>query len=109
MNHIELAWAAGFFDGEGSIGTYANGHLRRNGTRGLVTRLTITQKDSRPLWRFWRAVGNLGNVTQRRPDASHLYGMYALQLVKRADVHQAVWLLWPWLSEPKREQIARAC
>jgi len=108
MNKEELAWAAGFFDGEGSIGTYFN-RPHVDGSQGSgTTRLTITQKDRRPLDRFREAVG-VGSVTQRQPDAQHDYGMYALQVVKRAGVHQIIWLLWPWLSEPKREQIERAC
>lgn len=101
---LDLAWAAGFFDGEGS--TYIN---RRGGaTTGGTVRVSIGHVDRRPLDRFLEAVG-LGSVTgpydhntkrnpKHRPHYSYqVYGQNA-RLVLSA--------LWPYLSGPKKEQAA---
>lgn len=90
---IEIAWAAGFFDGEGSV--YATGKY-------LV--LAITQADRRPLERF-RAAVSLGTVggpyrLEKSPYFTYRAGVYEVQPV--------IEKLWPLLSEPKREQIAMA-
>lgn len=96
----ELAWAAGFFDGEGS----SSGVVKPN-EHGPSVYLRINQVDRRPLERFLRAVG-LGQIN----------GPY----VRKIGKPQCVWqvagfksdivmaLLWPSLSEPKREQYERA-
>lgn len=90
---LEIAWAAGFFDGEGSV--YFTGKY-------LV--LAITQADRRPLDRF-RAAVDLGTVngpyrTEKSPYFTYSAGVYGVQPV--------IEKLWPLLSEPKREQIAKA-
>lgn len=66
-------------------------------------RLCVTQKDQRPLLRLQAALG-LGSV----------YGPYESQkgmshwVVSCANAEAALALLWPYLSEPKREQAERA-
>jgi hypothetical protein len=90
---IELAWAAGFFDGEGSV--YFTGKY--------IT-LAITQADRRPLDRF-RAALDLGTVRgpyrlEKSPYFVYTAGVYEIQPV--------IEKLWPLLSEPKREQITNA-
>lgn len=98
----ELAWAAGFFDGEGSVSPRFD---RRPGRRPSV-QLEIEQTDIRPLERFQRALGHGGNITQRKARAAtrkplwrlHYYGNAAM------DVAEA---LYPYLCEPKRAQIRR--
>lgn len=94
--NTEIVWAAGFFDGEGSAGVQ-----KRDPTRKPYMRLTVTQKDPRPLRRFQEAVG-----------AGRIYGPYPPRGVHKwiASPKAAllvVELLWPYLSEPKREQISR--
>lgn len=97
----ELAWAAGFFDGEGS--TSLMGRKRKSGERYRYLTVQVSQKDPRPLFRFMGAVG-VGQV----------YGPYASQRDKYKfqatgpRAHIVIDLLWPYLSEPKREQATRA-
>lgn len=90
---LELAWAAGFFDGEGCSKHYMT--------------LSVGQKDRRPLDRFAAAVG-YGNVTgpylhghKKNGDPIYCHhwevsGQKAVAVLRK---------LWPYLSEPKREQI----
>lgn len=86
----EIAWAAGFLDGEGYTSINSNGRYR-------TICIAVTQKDLRPLQRFQRIMG-IGNILT--PEASgvtrwRVSGRKAMAVLER---------LWPYLSEPKREQ-----
>ena len=91
---IQLAWAAGFFDGEGCTYLCSGGARKRK-----TLRLCVWQKDPRPLRRFNRVVG-YGTV----------YGPYASQgdmyewVVQCDRAERVLALLWPYLSQPKKEQ-----
>ena len=103
LDREELAWAAGLFDGEGTIGYYKK-----------AIHLAIGQAAAKScpevLIRFKTAVGNLGTI-------GGPYGPYPSKLGKRPHwtfrannfehVQAIVAMLWNWLSEPKRQQ-ARA-
>lgn len=96
----QLAWAAGFFDGEGHTGNH-----RARGC--LVPVVTIHQHDDPAvLHRFQAAVG-LGKVRGpykgRRGNQVwqyHAGGFEATQAV--------VAMLWPWLGHVKRTQASAA-
>src|SRR5258708_1520938 len=49
----QLAWAAGFYDGEGCVGCYRTGGRAKPSSLNM----SVTQKGSEPLERFQRAVG----------------------------------------------------
>ena len=94
----ELAWAAGFFDGEG--GTYCG----REGTTRPTLTLAVGQAETSTLERFNEAIGSLGKV--RGP---YLAGMkqrryWTLRVGSFEKVQAAVAMLWPFMSEPKRQQ-----
>lgn len=98
----ELAWAAGFFDGEGNVSL-----SHRKKTYPQIV-FQIAQSDRRPLDRFAAAVGG-GTVRgpyQHKNKAHRPYFVFAFQGFER--VSAGISLLWPWLSEPKREQAKRA-
>jgi hypothetical protein len=96
----ELAWAAGLFDGEGSVGTYG-----KSGRSYFHLRVSIGQQDRRVLDRFVSVVG-LGKT----------YGPYSTPHGKErweyqiagGTAREVMDLIWPWLSEPKRLQAERA-
>lgn len=98
MDTHELAWAAGFFDGEGCA------DIARNSQQKEYLRLVVRQKDRRPLERFQAAVGGVGAI----------HGPYSrgnpcpCWKVVGSRAEQVAKLLWPYLSEPKREQLRRA-
>lgn len=96
----ELAWAAGFFDGEGSccIKTIIEkGSIVR--TRKYVD-LSVSQVALSPLYRFQKAIGGTGKIYTNRPTPYW-------RSSKHEVVQAAVAMLWPFLCMPKRNQIIR--
>ncbi len=98
----ELAWAAGFFDGEGHMSP----HIDKRPGRSPSFQLEIEQTDRRPLERFKRAVGQGGSITMRKPRAIGRKPLYRLHYYSAAAFETAR-LLYPHLCEPKQEQIRR--
>src|SRR3972149_5435540 len=94
---VDLAWAAGFFDGEGSIGCYPNRKI--NGY--LYPAASVSQTRLEPLLRFKQIVG-FGNIITAKDGHSHwkLYSFEKVQFI--------ICLLWNFLSEPKKEQAKKA-
>ena len=108
MNSTELSWAAGFFDGEGNFGSFiSKANDRKSGRKRYIV-AQIAQVDVRPLERFLRAVG-LGSVhgpyIDKRPTHAPIYQWRYSGAI---GCQQLTELLWPYLSEPKREQIEAA-
>jgi len=106
VDRYELAWAAGFFDGEG----WANavGETSRK-TRQPHARVNQADPNGVPevLTRFQRAVGGLGRiggpyVKDGRKD------LYRWEISSRADVELLHHLLLPWLSQVKLNEFAIA-
>lgn len=86
---LEIAWSAGFFDGEGT--TFSSG-------RSL--QLSVGQVNRDNLARFMSAVGGAGNVIHgRRISVFQAYGEKARAIVC---------LLWPFLGDEKRDQAITA-
>lgn len=109
----ELAWAAGFFDGEGSI--FVN-HLKRTRhkerTNPAVYPCTspiasISQCDIRPLLRWQRAVGGRMPSGPYTPRTANSNPYWRWDANGRPSVCRTMTLIWPFLSEPKREQAYR--
>jgi len=98
----ELAWAAGFFDGEGSVSLV---HSKTRISRGIV--LSIGQTNPGVLTRFKDSVG-VGRVhgpyppttSNRKPTWRFLASSYK-------DVQAIVAMMWPWLDPIKRNQATR--
>lgn len=100
----ELAWAAGFFDGEGMIRAYA-GH--KNTAPALMVR--ISQVDRRPLDRLHAAISGLGKIYgPKAPQSPRSSPYYTLSFTTFEAAQAAVAMLWPFLSPPKKEDAARA-
>jgi hypothetical protein len=104
---IELAWAAGFYDGEGNCTFIRSDKLRQDGTRGAggQVRIQIGQVRPEPLERFHKAVGGLGTLNGpypgRRKNESPIYQWMAVSCL----AYTQIWnLLGPYLSAPKQEQ-----
>ncbi len=104
INREELAWAAGFFDGEGYVGVV------KAGKRHKRMALHVHQTDPRPLLRFRNALGfgilagpydNKNGSPNRRPH-------YRYYVTSFMEVQAIVALLWTWLSEPKKQQAKQA-
>jgi hypothetical protein len=93
---VETAWAAGFFDGEGTS-SYSP-------TSG-VTRIQISQKEPELLHRFAAAVGH-GSV--HGPYRNGKGYVYQYRLSRRQEVRDVMAQLWPFLGTAKRQQAERA-
>lgn len=102
-----LAWCAGLFDGDGSIGLIRLRRSRAPGHRGIHATVTQSSLCGMPdvLVRFHQAIG-LGNVGGPSRRAG-VRDVYRWQTQQPDTVRRVVDLLWPWLSPVKREQ-ARA-
>lgn len=99
MNREELAWAAGFYDGEGSTTLTSQGYPRMN--------IGQVWSNRRTLERFREAVG-LGVLygpydkrTELRPN-NKPQGM--LSIIGFEEVQATVVMLWPFLDLDKRNQ-----
>lgn len=100
---VEIAWAAGFYEGEGTFFTRTSrGRDHTPFPNGLV--LTIVQRHEEPLLRFHGIIG-YGTIYQRiRRDKP----MWWLTITRTKEALQVAELLWPWLSERRQEQILSA-
>ena len=99
----EIAWAAGFYEGEGTF------FVRRSRGRdvpsfpnGLV--LTICQHNEEPLLKF-HGIFNLGHIYGRIRRGKHVW-WYSVS--RTTDALHIAELMWPLLSERRQEQILDA-
>jgi hypothetical protein len=100
MDRHELAWAAGFFDGEG--------WAARSKTRGVQARINQSDDDRVPevLLRFQRIVG-LGRLHGPvREDGRK--DLYHWDVSSRSDVAAVANATWPWLGSVKRIEFEAA-
>lgn len=110
INREELAWAAGFFDGEGSTHV-AYSWDRKDGTKGCAIQISLGQSGEEAvpiLARFNMAVGNRGKMNgPYGPHGVSKKVVYQLQLSGFEKVQAVFCLLYTWLSAPKKEQFER--
>lgn len=107
LHREQLAWAAGFFDGEGSVHfTHKNFTRHGNPTNSGYMRLTISQKlvgeetwwgESESLERFRTAVGGIGQIHVMQTQQLHKYNVSNFQ-----HIQAVIAMLWPWLGEIKK-------
>lgn len=103
MSKLDLAWAGGFFDGEGSVVCCIN-----NGNPYSRMQMTLGQKDykgkiSPTLARFHRILG-VGKVYIKRK-AGKESNMHQFYTCKFKDVRKCIKLLWKYISIQKKKQI----
>ncbi len=96
----ELAWAAGFFDGEGSTSLHGSGRRVRQ------PRLSVPQAEPFTLDRFRRAVFCIGRIGQPRSRPSGSIE-YCWHTTRWTEAHAVIALLWRWLGPVKRDQAVR--
>lgn len=95
----EWAWAAGLYDGEGSTTVNRSGPSARQPDKvyeGFL--MSMSQKDIRPLGRLQALLG--GRISGPYESSSVHQWRLSGEAAKAAAAG-----IWPWLSEPKREQI----
>lgn len=106
----ELAWAAGFFSGDGTFGAYRNRRMGPN-YRRVMAALPQASNDGVPpsLLRFKAAVLGLGTIAgpRLRREGWGRLPQYRWETWDFARTQAVISLLWPWLTDEKRTQ-ARA-
>jgi len=102
MSPHELAWAAGFFDGEGSACS-SQRRDRPSRERQMVVYQAGRDEIPAALVRFKRAVGDRGNITGPYRDR-----LFHWSTRKHFAFDEGMALLWPWLSDAKRIQLQRS-
>jgi len=110
-SETEIAWAAGLFDGEGSVWVTKDTRCRPE-WRGVAMEIAQSSRGDIPetLERFHAIVGVgrisgprlLGNPWSKLPQ-------YRWQVSGRHKVSSVVRVLWPWLSAVKRSQLREMC
>ncbi len=103
LDHELLAWAAGFFDGEGS--TIAKTDRRRPNYFQLDVSVPQSGPDGTPevLLKFQRAMLGVGSI---RPQPNG--DMYKWDAGGRMTAEMTLVLIWPWLGAVKRSQAEAA-
>jgi hypothetical protein len=98
INTNDIAWCAGFFDGEGTTFT-------SSGTNSYIV-LSITQNDPAVLEKFSKTTG-MGKIygPYPRPNGNPFY---TYKLERWADVQYVVALMWKFLGDIKRKQAISA-
>ena len=99
----ELAWGAGFFDGEGS--TFAKGSADRPGYLQLCVSVPQRGGAEKPqvLLRFQSAVLGMGTISPPNEEGVHQWRGRGF-----TDAQGTIGLLWPYLGRVKRCQAAKA-
>ena len=102
MDDHEIAWAAGFFDAEGTASSSQRLH-RPSRERQMAVYQGGRDAIPDALLRFQRAVGGRGNITG--PYRNRLFHWTTR---KHTAFDEVMTMLWPWLSDSKRAQLQRA-
>lgn len=89
----ELAWCAGFFDGEGSTSI-----LKAQRDQYAYIRMSISQKYPELLEKFKGIVG-AGSIYKAKKREIYSWDCY-----KQDEVLRVLELLWPYLGETKKNQ-----
>lgn len=100
---LELAWCAGFFDGEGHTG-YAEYKGKKNARHARIL-LSIGQADKELLDRFQAAVGGVGSIGGRYKNKGRGFYRWSTSGSTAQDVMA---LIWPYLGPFKRAQYLEA-
>jgi len=106
INAVGISWAAGFYDGEGSVSCGNN-----NGNPDTRIQLSIGQKDynghiADTLEKF-KAIVKCGHIYQKVKTGKEI-NQHQFLASKASDVYHIITLLWYHLSTSKKEQAKNA-
>ena len=103
LDHLDLAWAAGFFDGEGT--TCATRHVGRT---QRYLKVSVTQIHRETLERFRESVGGLGAIYGPYSTKSGVFDQFLWRVSGYEESQAAIAMMWPWLTPVKRQQAMEA-
>jgi hypothetical protein len=104
LNREELAWAAGFMDGEAHFGLVTT---KKYNTKHI--HIQVCQTEDGPLERLQLALrcGKIYGPYRPKSDKAKRKPYKQFHIDKFETVQQVVCMVWPWLSRPKKEQIKK--
>jgi hypothetical protein len=102
MDEREVAWAAGFYEGEGYFGVKRNPYGHPN-----ALRFSIGQRTEEPILKFL-AIAGVGKIRHRHLPDGHGKEIWYYEAGKTANALLVIEALWPWLSERRKLQAQRA-
>lgn len=109
MTREELAWAAGFIDGEGHIGTHECQKSRPTDQRNYVAiSINVSQCNRQPLDRLQKTL-ELGKVwgPYKKKNKTHSdFYLFSVTGIERTQ--QALAKIWEWLGDIKKVQATEA-
>ena len=105
-SQTELAWAAGFFDGEGCT-YFRYMKTRKDGSKYYYPAFAVGQANDEPLNRLAKTFP-FGHMTgPYRPYARSKKMHWKFYLWGFQHVQAAIAMMWPWLTEVKRKQATK--
>lgn len=107
----ELAWAAGFFDGEGSISCSIRDTGRARMQRMIQLGISQNYGNRELVERFKNAIGGIGYGCSDGYKNNGLHGggyQIRYRVSKLSDIEKIMELLWPYLGRVKKEQFETA-
>lgn len=110
-SQIDLAWCAGFYEGEGTIHFQLQGRKLKDGSDGRPFRallLTINQVEDYSLENFAMKLG-IGKVTgPYKGRTANCKKYYQFRVTGYEDVQYVIASIWNWLSPRRQEQASYA-
>lgn len=94
-----LAWAAGYFDGDGCFHSIA-----KTATHSMLIRATVASTDRELVDRFQATVG-VGRVWLSRRARPPRREVWEWRVASFEKVQAVGAMLWPWLGTYRREQL----
>jgi hypothetical protein len=109
MNREKLAWAGGFFSGEGSTHVHTNAYVRKDGRQRKYLTMSITNTNLDALKQFDEATLHIGKVYIELPTKrpSHYKPRYQWTAKSYPATMAIIGLLYTFLSREKKDQIKR--
>jgi hypothetical protein len=101
-SEADIAWAAGFYEGEGHFGVKRNPYHYPTSLR-----LTIGQRTEEPILKFL-SIAEVGKIRHRHLGEGHGGEIWYYDAGKTVQALQVLALLWPWLSERRQLQATMA-
>ena len=103
----DLAWAAGFFDGEGC--TSFNKRVGKTGKLGrIVIQVSISQNDPEVLYRFQKIFDGRGKIYFLKKCGNKKNDSYRWNASSHKNVLFVLEHMWPYLGTLKRKQAEKA-
>jgi hypothetical protein len=107
-NREELAWAGGFYTGEGTVGCNYRNNTRLGNNEGICIRMSIKQVEREPLVKFRNAISRIGSIVGPNKRPLHQSPIHQWRISSYEGTQAILAMLWPWLSTVKKEQARKA-